>query len=104
MSTALALNVVGRRSGECDLRQEHGRQLVADAVLAASSHNTQPWIFSLARDAVSIAPDWSRRCPVVDPDDHHLFASLGCAAENILTSAQTLGLRGSGLSMRRRWA
>jgi hypothetical protein len=27
-----------------------------------------------------ILPDLSRRCPAVDPDDHHLFVSLGCAA------------------------
>jgi hypothetical protein len=39
-------------------------------------------------------PDLSRRCPAVDPDDHHLYASLGCAAENLLLAAQTVGLRG----------
>ena len=39
-------------------------------------------------------PDLSRRCPAVDPDDHHLYASLGCAAENLLLAAQAAGLRG----------
>src|SRR5690606_28452554 len=31
------------------------------------------------------------RCPAVDPDDHHLFASLGCAAENLVHAAAATG-------------
>jgi hypothetical protein len=31
----------------------------------------------------------------VDPDDHHLYASLGCAAENILIAAEAFGLKGT---------
>lgn len=54
--------------------------LVRHAILAASSHNTQPWKFRLERGAISILPDLSRCCPAVDPDDHPLYASLGCAA------------------------
>jgi hypothetical protein len=64
------------------------------ATLAASSHNTQPWKFRLERGRIHILPDLSRRCPAVDPDDHHLYASLGCAAENLLLAAQAVGLRG----------
>jgi hypothetical protein len=70
------------------------RDLVRCASLAASSHNTQPWKFRLDGDAISILPDFSRRCPVVDPDDHHLWVSLGCATENLLLAAQSVGLRG----------
>lgn len=29
-----------------------------------------------------------------DPDDHHLFVSLGCAAENLVQAAPAMGLRG----------
>jgi hypothetical protein len=68
--------------------------LVQYATLAASSHNTQPWKFRLEPGRLSILPDLSRRCPEVDPDDHHLYASLGCAAENLLLAAQAAGLRG----------
>jgi hypothetical protein len=68
--------------------------LVRYAVLAASSHNTQPWKFRLERNEISILPDFSRRCPAVDPDDHHLYASLGCAVENLLLAAQAAGLHG----------
>jgi hypothetical protein len=29
----------------------------------------------------------------VDPDDHHLFVSLGCAAENLVIAATAAGMR-----------
>jgi hypothetical protein len=79
----------------CALAAHHDyTNLVRYATLAASSHNTQPWKFRLARGRISILPDLSRRCPAVDPDDHHLYASLGCAAENLVLAAQAAGLRG----------
>lgn len=68
--------------------------LVHYATLAASSHNTQPWVFKLERGRIRILPDFRRRCPAVDPDDHHLYASLGCAAENLLLAAEAVGLKG----------
>ncbi|MGY3037764.1 hypothetical protein ACVIIV_006934 [Bradyrhizobium sp. USDA 4354] len=67
------------------------RELVRFATLAANSHNTQPWIFSVRGNVIAIEPDFTRRCPAVDPDDHHLFVSLGCAAENLILAASTLG-------------
>lgn len=70
------------------------RELVRYATLAPSSHNTQCWKFRLEAGAVSILPDLSRRCPAVDPDDHHLYVSLGCAAENLIQAAQAHGLMG----------
>jgi hypothetical protein len=69
------------------------RELVRFATLAANSHNTQPWTFTATTDRIIIAPDFSRRCPAVDPDDHHLFVSLGCATENLSLAALSLGLR-----------
>lgn len=75
-------------------RQDYA-QLVRYATLAASSHNTQPWKFQLDPGRVSILPDWDRRCAEVDPDDHHLYASLGCAAANLLEAASAAGLRGN---------
>ncbi|WP_321177090.1 Acg family FMN-binding oxidoreductase [Bradyrhizobium sp. USDA 3256] len=60
-----------------------------------TSHNTQPCRFILSDNGITIRPDLVRRCPVVDPDDHHLFASLGCAAENLVQAAPILGLNAS---------
>jgi hypothetical protein len=70
-----------------------GKELIRCATLAASSHNTQCWKFALANSAITILPDLSRRCPAVDPDDHHLFVSLGCAAENLVHAALAHGFR-----------
>jgi len=67
-------------------------ELVRLATLAASSHNTQPWRFVLNKDRILIHPDLDRRCPVVDPDDAHLWRSLGCATENIVLGASLQGL------------
>jgi hypothetical protein len=33
-----------------------------------------------------------RRCPAVDPDDHHVYVSLGCATENLVQAALAHGL------------
>ena len=70
------------------------RELVRLATLAPSSHNTQCWKFTLESSAVVIHPDPTRRCPAVDPDDHHLYVSLGCAAENLVQAASANGLHG----------
>jgi hypothetical protein len=66
-------------------------ELVRYATLAASSHNTQPWTFRVRPESITILPDYSRRCPAVDPDDSHLFKSLGCAAENLVHAAAAQG-------------
>ena len=68
-------------------------ELVRCATLAANSHNTQPWRFRASSDAIEVAPDLSRRLQAVDPDDHHLFISLGCAVENIVQAAPASGVR-----------
>ncbi len=67
-------------------------ELIRYATLAPSSHNTQCWQFALDPKAITILPDLRRRCPAVDPDDHHLYVSLGCAAENLVHAALAHGL------------
>lgn len=74
-----------------------GRELVRCATLAPSSHNTQCWRFTVAADgrSITVLPDRARRCPAVDPDDHHLYVSLGCATENLVQAALAHGLQGT---------
>jgi nitroreductase len=67
------------------------KDIVRYATLAANGHNTQPWRFRISEDRVEIRPDLARRTPVVDPDDHHLFTSLGCATENLILAAGACG-------------
>lgn len=71
--------------------QPDDRDLIRCATLAANGHNTQSWKFRVQKNSIEILPDYSRRTIVVDPDDHHLFASLGCAAENLMISGAATG-------------
>lgn len=71
--------------------------LVHYATLAANSHNAQAWRFRRTADGVAIGPDLSRALPAADPDHHHLYASLGCAAENLMLAAGAAG-RSSALA------
>ncbi len=74
------------------LSAELVRELVRFATLAPSSHNTQCWKFAQEDLGLTIGPDVSRRCPAVDPDDHHVFVTLGCASENLALAALAHGL------------
>lgn len=71
------------------------RDLIRYATLAANGHNTQPWRFRTEGQRIDIMPDFTRRTPVVDPDDHHIFVSLGCAAENLSLAAAARGQPGA---------
>ncbi len=68
-------------------------ELIHFATLAPSGHNTQPWKFGIRGNEIRIFPDFARRLPVVDPDDHALYISLGCALENLLVAAAHKGFR-----------
>lgn len=86
-----ALPADGAASGQ-QLPAPLVRELVRCATLAPSSHNTQCWTFAQQGLGITIRPDLSRRCPAVDPDDHHVFVSLGCALENLAQAALAHGL------------
>jgi hypothetical protein len=82
-----------RRPLDSGLRgREALTELVRAATLAANSHNTQAWRFAIGEATIAVLPDFARRTPVVDPDDHHLYASLGAAVENIVQAAPVFGL------------
>lgn len=57
------------------------------AAKAPSGHNTQPWKFKTGDGSINILPDFTRALPVVDPDNHALYISLGCALENLIIAA-----------------
>ncbi len=75
--------------------QPEAQDLIRYATLAANSHNSQPWRFRATPSGIDILPDPARRLSAVDPDDHHLFASLGCAAENLAIAEATRGTPGA---------
>ncbi len=49
------------------------------ALLAPSSHNTQPWLFRIRGDSIDLFADRSRSLPVSDPHDRELTMSCGAA-------------------------
>jgi len=64
------------------------------ATLAPSGHNTQCWKFKIpSENSIIVLPDLDRTTPVVDPDDHHVYVSLGCAVENLVIAGLAHGLK-----------
>lgn len=61
--------------------------LVEQAVLAPSSHNTQPWRFRVESGAIHLIADRTRALPVNDPEDRELTISCGCALMNLRVAA-----------------
>jgi nitroreductase len=65
--------------------------LVAAAVLAPSSHNTQPWAFRIAGGHLELRADRTRALPVNDPRDRELTMSCGAALLNARVAAARAG-------------
>lgn len=65
--------------------------LLRYAILAPSSHNTQPWLFHVGDGEIWLYADATRALPVADPDQRELHISLGCALENLLIAAEYFG-------------
>jgi nitroreductase len=68
------------------------RTLLRYAVLAPSSHNSQPWQFDIAGDRLRMFADLRRWLRVADAAQRELFLSLGCALENFLIAADHFGV------------
>ena len=66
---------------------------VAAAVLAASPHNTQPWIFGVNSDAIDVFVDHARSTGTVDPLAREQYVGLGCAVENLRLGCRARGLQ-----------
>jgi hypothetical protein len=72
--------------------EERAAFLVRYAILAPSSHNTQPWRFDVGPGRIDLYADFSRWLRRADADQRELFLSLGCALENLLIAADRFGL------------
>ena len=63
------------------------------AVLAPSSHNTQPWLFRAGAADLEVYADRSRGLPVVDPKDRELIMSCAAALLNLRVALRRFGNR-----------
>ena len=62
------------------------------AILAPSSHNSQPWWFKIDDNAVTIGLDVSRGLAVVDPRDREGIMSVGAAVFTLRVALAHFGL------------
>ncbi len=67
--------------------------LLEAAVLAPSSHNTQPWIFEVSESRILLLADRTRALPANDPDDRELTISCGAALFNLRVAAASAGIK-----------
>ncbi|MFF8475665.1 Acg family FMN-binding oxidoreductase [Streptomyces sp. NPDC015414] len=68
--------------------------LVAEAVVAPSMHNAQPWRFRLLADegVLELRPDLGRAMPRSDPGNRALYIGCGAALFNLRVAAAYAGL------------
>ena len=71
--------------------QEELTFLLNYAILAPSSHNSQPWRFNVSDDRIMVFADQSRLLSVADADKREMYISLGAALENLIIAAEHFG-------------
>ena len=65
--------------------------LVRAAILAASPHNTQPWLFKITDSAIGLHIDTQRNVGALDPFLREEHIGMGCALENLMLAAPANG-------------
>jgi nitroreductase len=71
--------------------EERLRFALRFAVLAPSTHNSQPWLFRIEGDHVDVLLDRTRALPVVDPHDRELVTSCAAALHHLRTALAACG-------------
>jgi nitroreductase len=65
--------------------------LVRAAILAASPHNTQPWLFKITNSSIELHIDAQRNVGALDPYLREEHIGMGCALENLMLAAPANG-------------
>jgi nitroreductase len=65
--------------------------LVRAAILAASPHNTQPWLFKVTDTSIELYLDPKRNVGALDPYLREEHIGMGCALQNLLLAATADG-------------
>lgn len=61
------------------------------AILAASPHNTQPWLFKVTGSSIELHLDTRRNVGALDPYLREEHLGMGCALENLMVAAPANG-------------
>ncbi len=64
------------------------RFLIGYGILAPSTHNTQPWLFEINSNQLTINPNIELKLPEADPSGRNLYISLGACLFNIQVAAK----------------
>jgi nitroreductase len=65
--------------------------LVRAAILAASPHNTQPWLFKITNSSIELHIDTQRNVGALDPYLREEHIGMGCALENLMLASPANG-------------
>lgn len=67
-------------------------RIVQAAILASNPHNSQPWLFRIEQDSITLFADTTRQIGTIDPFLREMVIGLGCAVENMVLAARAQGL------------
>jgi hypothetical protein len=68
------------------------RRPLRAAILAASPHDTQPWVFTVSPTAIDVYADRARHLGAFDPFRREMHLGVGCAIENLVRAARAFGM------------
>jgi nitroreductase len=74
--------------------------LVRAAILAASPHNTQPWLFKVTSSSIELYIDTKRNVGALDPFLREEHIGIGCALENLMLAAPAHGYHATATLVR----
>lgn len=66
-------------------------EILSCATRAPSTHNSQPWLFKIVPNGVSVFYDKKLKLPEADKNGRDLFISMGCMLENMKIAAIHFG-------------
>jgi hypothetical protein len=76
-------------------QKERITYLLRYAILAPSTHNSQPWLFRITDSSCKIYMNPKYILPKADPMKRDLFISIGCALENLILAAKFFSMYAS---------
>lgn len=76
------------------LTPSQARSVIATATSAPSVHNSQPWLFTVEPDLLTVLADPRRALGRQDPDGRELLLSCGAATQHAQLAVRALGLSG----------